>query len=177
MNRNPLPLLRETLHSPIGAVVILTDAEGRLRALDFEDFADRMARLLDRHYGAGGWTLAEAPHPTSARKALERYFDGDLGAIDALETATGGTPFQQSVWAALRGVPAGAPESYGALARRLGRDSAVRAVGLANGANPIAIVAPCHRIVGSNGALTGYAGGLERKRWLLDHEARHSRAS
>ena len=176
MTHAPLPLLRETLASPIGPIVILTDADGRLRALDFEDYAARMTRLLDRHYGVDGWAIADALRPSLATTALQRYFDGDLDAIKGVETATGGTAFQRSVWAALRTVPAGAPESYAALARRVGRDSAVRAVGLANGANPIAIVAPCHRIVGANGALTGYAGGLERKRWLLQHETRHSRA-
>lgn len=177
MTHAPLLLFRETLATPIGAVVLLTDADGRVRALDFEDYAERMTRLLNRHYGAGAWSIADASDRSLPCDALQRYFDGDLTGIDALETATGGTPFQRSVWAALRRVPAGASESYGALARRVGRESAVRAVGLANGANPIAIVAPCHRIVGANGALTGYAGGLERKQWLLDHEARHSRAS
>ena len=173
----PLALFRETLASPIGEIVILTDRDGRLRALDFTDYAERMTRLLKRHYRVGGWTIADPPRATAAFNAVSRYFGGELRAIEALETTTAGTPFQQSVWAALRAVPPGAPESYGALARRIGRDSAVRAVGLANGANPIAIVAPCHRIVGTSGALTGYAGGVERKRWLLDHEARHSQAS
>ena len=171
----PLPLLRETLPTPVGEVVILTDAQGRLRALDFDTHIARMTRLLDRHYGVGGWSAFDASTPTAARAALARYFDGDLAAIDGLETATGGTPFQREVWAALRQVTAAAPESYGALAVRIGRPSAVRAVGLANGANPVAIVVPCHRVIGANGSLTGYGGGVERKQWLLDHERKHAR--
>jgi methylated-DNA-[protein]-cysteine S-methyltransferase len=85
--------------------------------------------------------------------------------------ATNGTDFQKSVWHALRAIPAGQTVTYGELARRLGQPTAMRAVGLANGANPIGIVVPCHRVVGANGTLTGYAGGLERKRWLLAHES------
>jgi len=83
---------------------------------------------------------------------------------------TGGTPFQQEVWRSLRAIPCGTTTSYGKLAAQIGRPAAVRAVGLANGANPVAVVIPCHRVIGSNGSLTGYGGGLERKRWLLDHE-------
>lgn len=171
----PLPLLSETLSTPVGEVVILTDGEGRLRAVDFDTHVERMTRLLDRHYGRGGWTVSDAPTPTAARTSLARYFDGDLAAIDGLETATGGTAFQREVWAALRKVRAAAPESYAALAARIGRPSAMRAVGLANGANPVAIVVPCHRVIGATGALTGYGGGIERKRWLLEHEARWAR--
>lgn len=171
----PLPLLRETLASPVGEVILLTDADGRLRALDFDTHVARMERLLDRHYGRGGWSVSHAAAPTAARAAVARYFDGDLAAVDGLETATGGTAFQREVWTALRQVRAAAPESYGALAARIGRPAAVRAVGLANGANPVAIVVPCHRVIGANGALTGYGGGVGRKRWLLDHETRHAR--
>ena len=156
-------------------MLILADADGRLRAVDFDTHVARMTRLLERHYGRGGWTVTDAPAPTAARAALARYFAGEIDAIDGLETATGGTVFQRAVWAALRDVRAEAPESYGALAARIGRPKAVRAVGLANGANPVAIVVPCHRVIGANGALTGYGGGLERKTWLLEHEARNGR--
>jgi O-6-methylguanine DNA methyltransferase len=96
--------------------------------------------------------------------------------LDFVAVKTGGTPFQRMVWSALREIPAGAPTSYGELAKSIGRASAVRAVGLANGANPIGIVVPCHRVIGANGSLTGYGGGLERKQWLLAHEARHALA-
>lgn len=170
----PLTLSRETLATPVGEVIVLTDAQGRLRAVDFETHPERMTRLLDRHYGRGGWSVADARAPTAARGALARYFAGELAALDGVPTATGGTAFQREVWEALRAIPPGRTESYGALAARIGRPSAVRAVGLANGANPVALVTPCHRVIGGSGALTGYGGGLERKRWLLEHEARHA---
>lgn len=102
--------------------------------------------------------------------ALDAYFAGDLAAVDAVEVDTGGTPFHREVWAALRRIPAGETTTYGALARALGRPTASRAVGMANGRNPVAIVVPCHRVIGSDGSLTGYAGGLPMKRWLLEHE-------
>jgi methylated-DNA-[protein]-cysteine S-methyltransferase len=102
---------------------------------------------------------------------LRRYFfEGECAAIDQLEVASIGTPFQKTVWRALRGIGSGSTLSYSALARRIGSPNAVRAVGLANGANPIGIVVPCHRVIGASGALTGYGGGLHRKRWLLAHE-------
>lgn len=102
--------------------------------------------------------------------ALDRYFAGDLTAIDALAVNPSGTPFQLRVWSALRDVRAGSTTSYSAIAKRLGTPQAVRAVGAANGANPIPIVIPCHRVIGADGRLVGYGGGLERKRWLLAHE-------
>jgi methylated-DNA-[protein]-cysteine S-methyltransferase len=102
---------------------------------------------------------------------MRGYFEGDLGVIERLPVETGGTVFQRTVWKALRDIPCGVTVSYAELARRIERPSAVRAVGLANGANPVGIVVPCHRVVGSNGTLTGYGGGIERKRWLLAHEA------
>jgi methylated-DNA-[protein]-cysteine S-methyltransferase len=102
---------------------------------------------------------------------MDAYFRGELRAIDGLRVETRGTPFQRAVWTALREIPCGTTVSYSDLARRIERPSAVRAVGLANGANPVAIVVPCHRVVGAGGALTGYGGGLSRKRWLLAHES------
>jgi methylated-DNA-[protein]-cysteine S-methyltransferase len=174
MKQQAITFTVERLATPIGTVLILTDQEGLLRAVDFEDYESRMVRLLDRHYGRAGWRSAEAGAASSARRALAAFFEGEIGAIDALATRTNGSSFQQRVWTALRGVEAGATTSYGALAVTIGQPSAVRAVGLANGANPIAIVVPCHRVVGSNGSLTGYGGGLPRKRWLIDHEARHA---
>ena len=101
---------------------------------------------------------------------MEAYFAGNLAAIDEIRVETGGTPFQREVWAALRTIPAGTTLSYSALAVQIGRPKAVRAVGLANGANPISIVVPCHRVIGANNSLTGYGGGMQRKRWLLAHE-------
>ncbi len=131
-----------------------------------------MRRLLARHYGTENLALTPSPCSFGPISAIAAYFDGELHAIDSLPTATEGTPFQQCVWRALREIPAGQTVSYGALANRIGKPSAVRAVGLANGANPIGIVVPCHRVIGANGSLTGYGGGLERKRWLLHHERR-----
>lgn len=157
-----------TLSTPIGTSLIVTDGAGTLRALDFEDYRPRMDRLLRRHYGAVD--LTEAPLPRPIAQALSAYFDGDLTAPDNLPTATNGTPFQTRVWAELRRLRPGETQSYGGMSARIGQPAAVRAMGLANGANPIAIVVPCHRVIGANGALTGYGGGLHRKQWLLRHE-------
>lgn len=167
-------LAEERLATPIGEVVILTDATDTLRVLDFGDYQPRMYRLLDRHYGKNGWSINSANAASGASRALKAYFDGDVSAIENLLTATGGTTFQRAVWSALSGVRPGSSLSYTDLARAVGRPTAMRAVGLANGANPIAIIVPCHRIIGRSGNLTGYGGGLARKRWLLDHEARHA---
>lgn len=166
------PVLQaERIHSPIGEIVVLTDSRKRIRAIDFADCADRMHRLLGRHYGVEGFRQVESTSISPAIQALKAYFAGDLGALDdTLNLATEGTPFQRRVWRALRRIPPGQTLSYGELAARLGHAKAVRAVGLANGANPIAVVTPCHRVVGADGSLTGYGGGLERKRWLLRHE-------
>lgn len=163
------PLYLHHFTSPIGTILLVTDAAGQLRALDFLDYRERMDKLLARHYGPV--TLTDAPTPAPLAQALADYFAGDLTALDGLAVATNGTDFQKSVWQALRAIPAGQTVTYGELARRLGQPTAMRAVGLANGANPIGIVVPCHRVVGTNGTLTGYAGGLERKRWLLAHES------
>ncbi len=167
-----LRLLSETLVTPIGKLVVISDEQGQLRATDWTNYDDRMHRLLARHYGETNVILTPASHPSGAASAIAAYFDGDLHAIDSLPTLTEGTPFQKRVWQALRDIPAGHTISYGGLAKRIGKPAAVRAVGLANGANPIGIVVPCHRVIGANGSLTGYGGGLERKRWLLNHEKR-----
>jgi methylated-DNA-[protein]-cysteine S-methyltransferase len=160
----------EGMPTPIGAMLILTDEQDRLRALDWEDYAPRMHRLLRLHYGADSAILLEGGSPSRAYRSLEDYFAGDLSAIDGIPVETGGTEFQREVWAALRRIPVGQTLSYGVLAVRLDRPKAVRAVGLANGANPIGIVVPCHRVIGADASLTGYGGGIERKRWLLEHE-------
>ncbi|HUN50535.1 MAG TPA: methylated-DNA--[protein]-cysteine S-methyltransferase [Candidatus Sulfotelmatobacter sp.] len=160
--------------SPLGEILLVTDDAGALRGLDFADHAARLHQLLRRQNG--DYALDEAPAPATTHRALADYFAGDLDAIDALPIATGGTAFQRSVWQALRNIPAGATTSYGALATTLSHPRASRAVGLANGANPISIVLPCHRVIGADGSLTGYGGGLPRKRWLLEHERRHRSA-
>jgi methylated-DNA-[protein]-cysteine S-methyltransferase len=162
----------DRLESPIGAMLLIHDPEGRIRALDFHDFESRMRHLLRLHYGKDGndFTVENRTAPPAILSTLHEYFAGDLTATDALPVATNGTPFQRDVWAALRTVRAGTTLSYGALAQQLGRPKSFRAVGLANGANPIAIVVPCHRVIGTDGSLTGYGGGIDRKRWLLAHE-------
>ncbi len=159
----------ERVDSPVDQLVLAVDDSGRLRILEFADHDERMNLLMRRQYRTGR-EVREGRVPATIRDALERYFLGDLTATDALETKTGGTDFQRRVWAALREIPAGTTESYGALARRLGAPDASRAVGLANGQNPVAIVVPCHRVIGANGSLTGFGGGLPRKQWLLNHE-------
>ncbi len=160
----------EHMQTPTGDMCVITDDAQRLRALDWDDCEPRMQRLLHRHYGSGTVTLRSVAQPSKAAQTLRAYFDGDLEAIDALPTETNGTAFQRTVWAALRRIPFGQTISYGALAATIGHPKAVRAVGLANGANPIAIVVPCHRVIGANASLTGYGGGLPRKRWLLAYE-------
>jgi len=164
----PLDLTLDRLETPIGEALLVTDAEGAVRAFDFADYEARMRRLLRLHYGAV--TLTEGRAPQTVRDVIARYFSGDLHALDALEVRTGGTAFQRGVWAALRAIPAGETRSYGGLAAAIGSPRAVRAVGLANGSNPVGVIVPCHRVIGADGTLTGYAGGLERKRWLLAHE-------
>jgi methylated-DNA-[protein]-cysteine S-methyltransferase len=166
----------EALETPIGTMSIVTDTEGQLRAADWQDMDDRMARLLRLHYGED-LRLEALHHSSRARLALESYFEGHLEAIEAIRTRTRGTEFQRQVWAALRKIPAGGTVSYGELAARIGRPTAVRAVGAANGANPIPVFVPCHRVIGADASLTGFGGGLERKRWLLAHERKHAVAT
>ncbi len=172
MKTKPMPpeiLTLDRFPTPVGDALIVTDAEGRLRAFDWHDYEDRMDRLMRLHYGPQA-TLTKGAAPKPVRHALEAYFAGEIPAIDGLPCHTGGTAFQRTVWQALRTIPAGKTLSYGQLAAQIGSPKAVRAVGLANGANPIGLVVPCHRVIGANGSLTGYGGGLERKRWLLRHE-------
>jgi methylated-DNA-[protein]-cysteine S-methyltransferase len=165
-----LNLLIDRIATPIGELAIIADDAGNLRATDWSDHQARLDRLLARHYGAGGFALRPTRDPHGLSRAIGGYFAGDLSAIARLPTATGGTDFQRAVWRALREIPCGTTWSYARLARRIGHPTAVRAVGLANGANPISIVVPCHRVIGSDGSPTGYGGGIERKRWLLAHE-------
>jgi methylated-DNA-[protein]-cysteine S-methyltransferase len=165
----PASLVIDRFATPIGEMYSVTDNAARLRAFAWVDHEARGIQQLRQQYGPQ--IHIQAGHaPAAVRKALDDYFAGDLLAIDRIECATSGTPFQQDVWTALRTIPVGATLSYGALAVRIGNASAVRAVGLANGSNPIAVVLPCHRVIGTDGSLTGYGGGLPRKRWLLAHE-------
>jgi methylated-DNA-[protein]-cysteine S-methyltransferase len=165
-----LRLLLDRTPTPIGTLTIVADEQGRLRIVEWDDHDSRLQRSLEQQYGSDGYTLGPYRDPGGLTSAMDAYFSGDLAAIDSLPVESRGTPFQLTVWAALRQIPCGTTISYAELARRIGRPSAVRAVGLANGANPTGVVVPCHRVIGSDGSLTGYGGGIDRKRWLLAHE-------
>jgi methylated-DNA-[protein]-cysteine S-methyltransferase len=158
----------------LSTLLLVTDAEGALRALEFADHEARMHRLLKSHYGQ--YSIEKSAAPATLVRALDAYFSGSIDALVDLPVATGGTAFQRLVWDELRKIPAGTTLSYGRLAERLGRRGAARAVGAANAANPVAIVLPCHRVIGASGTLTGYAGGLGHKQWLLAHERRFAGA-
>jgi methylated-DNA-[protein]-cysteine S-methyltransferase len=162
----PVILQTARVASPMGAVRVFV-RDGALVALSVDD-ADWTQRALVRRFGP--FAAEEKKDPAGAATALRRYFAGDLHAIDDLAVDPGGTPFQRRVWAALRRIPVGTTLAYSALAQRLGEPLAVRAVAAANGQNPIGIVIPCHRVIGADGSLVGYGGGLPRKRWLLGHE-------
>jgi methylated-DNA-[protein]-cysteine S-methyltransferase len=166
----PLRLLIDHAPTPLGELIVVADTAGALRAVDWTDHQPRMQRLLRRHYGSTGFVLEPAANPAGLTAALSAYFAGDLAAIAALPVATRGSAFQRLVWRALRAIPCGETISYGELARRIGRPGSARAVGLANGSNPVSIVVPCHRVIGADGGLTGYGGGMHRKAWLLAHE-------
>jgi methylated-DNA-[protein]-cysteine S-methyltransferase len=147
-----------TLHpSPVGDILLRADDEGRL------------TELYLRHDGAQGISPAHPPFD-AVREQLDAYFAGELERFD-VPTALHGTAFQLRVWKQLTEIPFGETISYSELARRLDDPKLVRAVGLANGRNPISIIVPCHRVIGADGSLVGYGGGLERKQWLLEHEA------
>jgi methylated-DNA-[protein]-cysteine S-methyltransferase len=158
----------DRLQTPIGVALLVTDSDGVLRALDWEDYAPRMKELLRLQYGVV--VLNDARAPKDLRGALTGYFEGDLDRLTTIKWRVTGTPFQQKVWHALPKIPAGTTMSYGALAAKLKSPNAMRAVGHANGSNPISVVIPCHRLIGANGSLVKYGGGPERKRWLLQHE-------
>jgi methylated-DNA-[protein]-cysteine S-methyltransferase len=153
--------------SPIGPLTVAA-ASGRVCLVHFGAADADVRRALSRWYPSAA-PAADAD-PGGAVSALRAYFSGDVPAIDRVKVELHGTPFQQSVWQALRRIAHGRTMSYGELARAIGMPAAVRAVGAANGANPVAVIVPCHRVIGSSGTLTGYGGGLERKRWLLEHE-------
>ena len=158
----------DRLETPIGPALVVTDAAGALRAFDWEDHAERVTELLRLQYGTA--ELKEARAPKAIRSALTDYFGGELDSLKRIEWRIAGTPFQRKVWTALPEISAGTTMTYGALAAKLGAPNAMRAVGHANGSNPISVVIPCHRLIGANGALVKYGSGLARKRWLLTHE-------
>ncbi|MEO8098560.1 MAG: methylated-DNA--[protein]-cysteine S-methyltransferase [Acidobacteriota bacterium] len=157
--------------SPLGTLLIAWRGD-RLLSLDFGDFQERFQRLLTRRYASTGRAVGSVPK--SIQTALDSYFAGELAALDTLAVEYAGTEFENRVWRTLRTIPSGATVTYGQIATGLDRPKASRAVGRANSLNPVAIVVPCHRVIGTNRKLTGYAGGLQRKQWLLEHEQKHA---
>ncbi|MFC7376999.1 methylated-DNA--[protein]-cysteine S-methyltransferase [Brevundimonas sp. GCM10030266] len=158
-----------TLPSPVGPLALACDAEGRLRGVSF---GEGLERCMRREYP--GAMLVEGGTPEALRTGLEAYFGGDQAALHrvpwSLEGAVAAEGFQARVWRALAEIPAGQTISYGEMARRAGEPGAAQAAGVALNRNPIAVVLPCHRVVGADGAMVGFGGGLERKTWLLRHE-------
>ncbi|ACS85658.1 methylated-DNA--[protein]-cysteine S-methyltransferase [Musicola paradisiaca] len=162
--------LSDKLKTPLGELWIIADENYHLRAIEWCEYEEKLYRTLNKSYHRDPFVLLACNNPGGLTARLEDYFSGNLDAIANLPVAAVGTEFQQRVWRELRTISCGNTISYGQLAVRLGQPGAARAVGLANGSNPISIVVPCHRVIGANGTLTGYAGGIERKRWLLAHE-------
>lgn len=169
MNQLRQRFLIDRTSTPTGTMIVVADERGCLRAIDWESHETRLQRLLRLHYG-DRFDLKTARDPYGVISALHAYMAGEVTALDRLPVATNGTPFQRAVWTVLRGIPPGSTTTYGEIAAQIGSPAAARAVGLANGANPIAIAVPCHRVIGANGSLIGYGGGLARKHWLLVHE-------
>jgi O-6-methylguanine DNA methyltransferase len=161
-------LFYSRLASPLGDLIVVCNASQALCALEFEDQDARVQNFLARAYPRH--ERVDGASPGAIEEALRRYFGGEFTALDRLAVAVQGTAFQQQVWRALRRIAPGTTTSYGGLAASLRKAGASRAVGLANGSNPVGIVVPCHRVIGADGSLTGYGGGIARKRWLLAHE-------
>lgn len=162
----------ERFNTEIGQMLLVTDERERVRALDWQEYESRMRLLVRRQYHKQDVQLVNIFARSKPMQTMENYFQGDLSALKKIPIAHEGSEFQKLVWAELRNIEPGSPISYGTLAQRIGKPRAVRAVGLANGANPIGIIVPCHRVIGANQSLTGYGGGLKRKQWLLDHEVK-----
>jgi methylated-DNA-[protein]-cysteine S-methyltransferase len=159
--------LTDRIETPIGDMILVA-RDGVLLLLEFVDASDRVAREMRARFGEV--ELQEASNPFGLSDMVRDYFAGRIQAIDTLIADGGGSAFEQQVWKELRKIPAGSTASYGDIARTLGDVGFSRAVGIANARNPVAIVVPCHRVIGSDGSMTGYGGGLHRKEWLLRHE-------
>lgn len=162
-----MKLARIDFASPIGDIEAYCSKDAVV-GLGFSDRAERERSWLERRFD--GLDAEPVKDALGLYMALKRYFDGDIHALEALSADGGGTPFQREIWTALRTIKPGETATYGELAKRLRREGAQRAVGAANGANPISLIVPCHRVIGHANKLTGYGGGLERKHWLLRHE-------
>jgi methylated-DNA-[protein]-cysteine S-methyltransferase len=163
-----MKLLIDRISSPLGKMLLVSDGKS-LCSLDFADYEARMMELLQKRYESV--ELVESIDPQGFSSKIRAYLAGNFSGLDSIPVNAGGTDFQQLVWQGLQMIPIGTTLSYGELAAKLGKPTAARAVGMANSLNPIAIVVPCHRVIGAKATLTGYAGGLERKQWLLQHEA------
>lgn len=162
----PETLTLDRVSTPIGTALVVTDEAGVLRAFNWTDYEAAMSAWIAKRYPEVVRREAAGP----LRDRFDAYFAGATDVFATLAWEGAGTAFQRQVWSALCTIPAGETLSYAGLAQRIGRPTAVRAVGLANGSNPVALVVPCHRVIGTDGSLTGYGGGLHRKRWLLQHE-------
>jgi methylated-DNA-[protein]-cysteine S-methyltransferase len=165
-------LFSDRIKTPIGEMILIADADGALRLTWFDPDDGRWKKSFARHYPDAKLVARRNPGDLSA--SMRAYYDGDVRILDKMQVVFPGTSFQNKVWKALRTIPCGMTLSYASLAKRVREPKAVRAVGLANGSNPIGVVVPCHRVIGSDGSLTGYGGGLPRKKWLLAHEAKHT---
>ncbi|MFM9888574.1 MAG: methylated-DNA--[protein]-cysteine S-methyltransferase [Burkholderiales bacterium] len=165
--QRPLRLRYDEVPSPIGKILVAL-LDDQLAALDFEGHGDRLHRLLERRFGQ--YVLSNERNPAGISIAIGAYFDGELNALQNTSLRSNGSPFQERAWRALRTIPPGQCATYAEQATKIGAPKAARAVGHANAQNPIAIAIPCHRVIGASRSLTGYAGGLDRKRWLLTHE-------
>ncbi len=159
--------LADKILTPIGDMTLVA-RDGIVLFLEFNDVKARIAQQLKLRFGQA--ELQPATNPFGLSDIMRDYFAGHISVIDTLLTDGGGSAFEQQVWTELRKIPAGTTQSYGEIARKLGDINLSRAVGTANGRNPIAIVVPCHRVIGADGSMTGYGGGLARKEWLLRHE-------
>ena len=168
-------LILEEIETGLGTVLLVSDDDDALRALQFDDCPKRLCTKLAERFPGYRLEGREAVSENAAR--VRAYAAGDVRAFDGALLRPNGTPFQNRVWSELCRIPAGTTSTYGAVAAAVGRRGAARAVGAANHLNPIAIAIPCHRVIGSNGSLTGYAGGVERKRRLLEHEFKWTAAS
>lgn len=172
-----MQLSRATIKTPLGEMLALASDDG-LCALEFTGPRKRLTRLearLRRWFPPHDIVDSEVPTIARTRAWLAAYFDGTSAEVGDLPLDMRGAAFEKRVWTALLTIPPGETTSYGAIAKALGSAGASRAVGAANGANPVAIIVPCHRVIGSSGSLTGYGGGLDRKTWLIDHERRWRR--
>ncbi len=161
------PILKTRIPTPIGDMILVA-RDGVLLLLEFEDAMPRIECQMKARFQ--DFELQLASNPFGLYDVMKDYFSGNIQAIDNILTDGGGTAFEKQVWSELRKIPTGTTVSYGFIARKLGDINMSRAVGTANGRNPIAIVVPCHRVIGADGSMTGYGGGIARKEWLLRHE-------